>query len=223
MNPPANPAVPRRRPRVAGLRQAAKRGPRKSAAPGPGEQPGRPIQDEPTSAQQPADPRAGGGPRRRLAGAFVVLLTAAVVLAGGLVGFLAYDLLQQRAAEEAREKALAAAEMHTPVLLSYDYRHLDQDLAKAQAVLTGDFKEKYAETFTKVVKPTATQYRAVVVGNVAAAGVIRAEPDEAQVLMFVNQQATNSQLKAPRLDLSRVRMTLKKTGAGWLVSNIEAL
>ncbi len=153
----------------------------------------------------------------------VALLAAGVVLAAGIVSFLTYDLLRQRAAAEAREKALAAAELHAPTLLSYDYRHLDQDLVKAQAALTGDFKKQYTETFTKIVKPTATQYRAVVVGNVASAGVIWAKPDEAQVLMFVNQQATNSQLPAPRLDLSRVRMTLKKTDDGWRVSNIEAL
>jgi Mce-associated membrane protein len=63
----------------------------------------------------------------------------------------------------------------------------------------------------------------VVTADAVAASVIWAEPDQAQVLLFVNQQTTTSKIGGSRVDLNRVRMTLRRTGHGWLVSNIEAL
>jgi Mce-associated membrane protein len=150
-------------------------------------------------------------------------LVAAVVVAVVLVGWLALRLRDDRAATVAREQAVAAARLHAPEILSYDYRHLDQDFAKAQEHLTGKFKEDYARTTVTVVKPVAVDDKAVVEARVVAASTIWARPGEAQVLLFVNQQTVTAKSKGPRVDLNRVRMTLRRTERGWLVSNVGAL
>lgn len=150
-------------------------------------------------------------------------LVAAVVVAVVLVGWLALRLRDDRAATVAREQAVAAARLHAPEILSYDYRHLDQDFAKAQEHLTGKFKEDYARTTVTVVKPVAVDNKAVVEARVVAVSTIWARPGEAQVLLFVNQQTVTAKSKGPRVDLNRVRMTLRRTERGWLVSNVEAL
>jgi Mce-associated membrane protein len=172
---------------------------------------------------RPARRRSAPGPRRRLTRVPLRGLVAAVVVAVLLVGWLALRLRDDRAATVAREEAVAAARLHAPEILSYDYRHLDQDFAKAQADLTGKFKEDYARTTITVVKPVAVDNKAVVEARVVAASTIWARPGEAQVLLFVNQQTTTAKTKGPRVDLNRVRMTLEKTRRGWLVSNVEAL
>jgi len=150
-------------------------------------------------------------------------LVAAVVVAVVLVGWLALWLRDDRAATVAREQAVAAARLHAPEILSYDHRHLDQDFAKAQEHLTGKFKEDYARTTVTVVKPVAVDNKAVVEARVVAVSTIWARPGEAQVLLFVNQQTVTAKSKGPRVDLNRVRMTLRRTERGWLVSNVEAL
>ncbi len=138
-------------------------------------------------------------------------LVAAVVVAVVLVGWLALWLRDDRAATVAREQAVAAARLHAPEILSYDHRHLDQDFAKAQEHLTGKFKEDYARTTVTVVKPVAVDNKAVVEARVVAVSTIWARPGEAQVLLFVNQQTVTAKSKGPRVDLNRVRMTLRRT------------
>ncbi|HEX6676069.1 MAG TPA: hypothetical protein VF486_13685 [Actinomycetes bacterium] len=172
---------------------------------------------------RPARRRAAPAVRRRLTRVPLRGLVAAVVVAALLVGWLALRLRDDRAAAVAREEAVAAARLHAPEILSYDYRHLDQDFAKAQADLTGKFKEDYARTTITVVKPVAVDNKAVVEARVVAASTVWARPGEAEVLLFVNQQTTTAKTKGPRVDLNRVRMTLEKTKQGWLVSNVEAL
>ncbi|MGW7008840.1 hypothetical protein ACWGCW_40240, partial [Streptomyces sp. NPDC054933] len=117
-----------------------------------------------------------------------------------------------------------------PVILSYDYRHLDQDFAAALTHLTGSFRTEYRRTTSTVVAPTAKQYQAVVQATVAqpaageeAASVVSAAPDRVVVLLFVNQVTRSTRLTAPRLDLNRVRMTLSRTADGWRVSAVDAL
>lgn len=150
-------------------------------------------------------------------------LGVGLLLIAGTTAWLGHLVQQDRAGDAAREQALAAAKVHAPEILSYDYRHLDQDFAKAEAALTGKFRGEYARTTSTVVKPVALRSKAVVAADAVAASVIWARPDQAQVLLFVNQQTTSTKIKGPRVDLNRVRMTLRRTDGGWLVSNIEAL
>jgi Mce-associated membrane protein len=158
-----------------------------------------------------------------LAGPPVAVLCVAVLLAMVLVGWLALRLREDSAATAARGQVLAAARVHAPVILSYDYRRLDRDFAKAQALLTGRFKEDYGRTTARVIKPVAAGNKAVVDADVAAVSAIWVRSDQAQVLLFVNQKTTTAKTRGPRVDLNRVRMTLQKADGRWLVSNVEAL
>ncbi|MFF0794500.1 hypothetical protein [Streptomyces spiralis] len=157
----------------------------------------------------------------------VVLLVAALVAAA----VLGWQYRQGRQAEQARGEAVAAARKAAPVVLSYDYRHLDRDFSRARALLTGHFRDQYGKTTKTVVAPTATKYHGVVKATVAtpadggapAVSVVSATPDRAVVLLFVNQVTQSTQVPEPRLDLNRVRMTLTRTSAGWKVSAVDAL
>ncbi|MET9076053.1 hypothetical protein ABZX95_28790 [Streptomyces sp. NPDC004232] len=180
------------------------------------------FEDEP---EESAPSRRGG--RSVLTAVPVLVLVAALALAA----VLGWQYRQGRQAEQARGEALAAAREAAPVVLSYDYRHLDRDFTRARALLTGPFRDQYGRTTKTVVAPTATTYHGVVKATVAtpadggtpAASVVSATPDKAVVLLFVNQVTQSTQVPEPRLDLNRVRLTLTRTSDGWKVSGVDAL
>jgi Mce-associated membrane protein len=47
--------------------------------------------------------------------------------------------------------------------------------------------------------------------------------DRASVLLFVSQTVTNSQLAAPRLDRSRISVTLLRSGSRWLIDKLNPI
>ncbi|MFG2353292.1 hypothetical protein [Streptomyces sp. NPDC048521] len=180
------------------------------------------VEEEPWESAPPRGVR-----RRVLTAVLGAVLVAALVVAA----VLGWQYRQERQAEQARSEALAVARKVAPVVLSYDYRHLDRDFTRARAQLTGRFRDQYGTTTKTVVAPTAKKYHGVVKATVAtpadgggpAVSVVSATPDRAVVLLFVNQVTVSTQVSGPRLDLNRVRMTLSRTSDGWRVSGVDAL
>jgi Mce-associated membrane protein len=122
---------------------------------------------------------------------------------------------------DAVAEALSAASQQVATVLSYDYRHLDADFARATALLTPRFRKSYLSTTAKGVRPLAEKYKAVSSAQVTGAGLVSGTPDRAVVLVFVSQTATNSQLAQPRLDRSRIRTTLVRSGDRWLIDDLQ--
>ncbi|GAB2715699.1 hypothetical protein [Streptomyces bullii] len=242
--------APARRTLTAAARAAAKRAgrtdgperavPREDEAARPPEAPlsGRTVvievpdgwDDPPEPAPESAEPAEERPTRSRPRLLTVVL---AVLLVAGLVavGMLGWQYRQGQRAQDAGHEALAAARKAAPVVLSYDYRHLDRDFARARTHLTGKFREEYGKTTKTVVTPTAEKYHGVVKASVVeppgggapAASVVSASPDRVVVLLFVNQVTRSTQVSGSRVDLNRVRMTLSRTAEGWKVSAVDAL
>ncbi|MGX1887489.1 hypothetical protein [Streptomyces sp. NPDC055287] len=221
--------APRQRSVAAAARAAAKRAERTRRPAEPAEEP-----SPKPSLQAPKEAEASEAPDRPSRNRPRLLIAALAVLA--LLGLVATSTLglQRRESErtaQAGTSALAAARKAAPVILSYDYRHLDRDFAAARGHLTAPFLDQYGKTTKTVVAPTATKYRGVVKATVAkppsgdapAASVVSATPDRAVVLIFMNQVTTSTQVTGPRLDLNRVRMTLVRTPQGWKVRGVDAL
>lgn len=245
-----------RRPRaVAGQRAAAKRAAGQPAQSAPSTQPAlaadtavavepevleppeivEPVETE-VSTTSPAKVRARSRrPRRAASAARRAIVTAALVvalIAAVVVGaILAVQYRNAIRTDHARAAAIAAAERAAPVIFSYDYRHLDQDFSKAEAYLTGPFRDQYTKTTQTVVKPTALQYHGVVQavvakpanGSAAAVSVVSATPDQVVVLTFVDQSTTSTRVSGTQVDQNRVLLTLTHTSQGWLVSAVDAL
>jgi Mce-associated membrane protein len=168
------------------------------------------------------------GPRRAVVTAVLAVGVVAVLAVATILGIQYRDA--QRT-DQARAAAVAAAEKAAPVIFSYDYRHLDQDFAKAEALLTGTFRDQYAKTTQTVVKPTALQYQGVVKAVVAkpsdggapAVSVVSASPDQVVILAFIDQSTTSTRVTGTKVDQNRVLLTLTDTPQGWLVSAVNAL
>lgn len=176
-------------------------------------------------AAAPDEPAAAAAARPRSAwrsGPVLALLLTAVLMAvaNGFVWYLVHD---HDATESARRAGLEASRDAARVLFSYDYRTLDKDFSAGKALTTGSFRKQYADTTSKVVTSVATEKKAVVKADVVTAGVVRASESTVVTIVYVNQVTTSSLQTGPKVDLSRVRMTLKHVGGRWLVSNVEAL
>jgi Mce-associated membrane protein len=60
----------------------------------------------------------------------------------------------------------------------------------------------------------------VTTATVKSAGVISAHPDSVTVLVMLDQTTTSKTTKGARVDGSRVRVEMTRTGGQWLVSNL---
>src|SRR5690606_6475120 len=109
----------------------------------------------------------------------------ALVAAGlAVVAWSAFlDLRQLRQSEAAAAQALTAARSYAAEMLSYDYRTIDRDFARASAHATGDLVAHFRE-LAGTLEPRARQRKTVQQAVVAAAGVESATPDEVHVLVF---------------------------------------
>jgi Mce-associated membrane protein len=167
------------------------------------------------------EPEPAGIPRAGRAPLIALVLT--VVLMALATGFVWYRVQRADQIDAARQAGLEASRDAAAVLLSYDYRTLDKDFSAGKAVTTGAFRTQYASTTSKVVAPVAKEKKAVVKAEVVTAGIVRATPDTVVTIVYVNQVTTSSLQTGPKVDLSRVRMTLKHVSGRWLVSKVEAL
>ncbi|MCW2717495.1 hypothetical protein [Pseudonocardia sp.] len=157
------------------------------------------------------------GRRRAVVTALLAVLIVAV-LALGTVLFL--DVQRQRETDQARSDGLRAAAQLTTTLLSYDYRTLDADLARANSVTTGDFTQQYGNLAAQLIRPNAGTQQIVTKAEVVGSSVVTATPNGLVALLYINQSTTGKQPDVPQIDRSRAKVTLTFTDGKWLISDL---
>lgn len=162
-------------------------------------------------------PRSRG--RLLVAVALAVLLVASAGAAGGVYWWM-YRPDQQTNAD-AQKQAVTAASDGTVALLSYSPESLDKDLANAKAHLTGEFLKYYSQFTDQIVAPAAKQKGVKTEATVARAAMSEMHPDNAVVLVFVNQVTTSKDRPDPALATSSVVVKLTKTDGRWLISEFN--
>lgn len=162
---------------------------------------------------------AGSGRDRSKLIAFIVL-PAAVMLAGGLAGFLKWASSSGREAQVAATESVAAARETATTILSYQPDSVDKELNDARNRLTGTFLDSYTKLINDVVIPGAKQKKITAVAAVPAAASMSASPSHAEVLVFINQAVIIGN-DAPTNTASSVRVTLDKIDGRWLVSGFD--
>jgi Mce-associated membrane protein len=153
----------------------------------------------------------------------IPLVPSGLVVLALVLGVLTTLLIGRAAGAggDIREQVRVAAAEDVTKILSYDYRHLQRDFAAAKAVMTPGFRNKYDAETAKGVLPLATRYHAISTVVVTGAGVVSASASSAQVLVFIQQTSTNTQLTAPRLDKARLIAVLDRSSGGWRVDSLN--
>ena len=134
--------------------------------------------------------------------------------------------------EELRERAWRTVEPHylarlaglVEIFGTARARALGSDDLDAnfQAVLdgaTGNFKDMYAQS-SEQLRQLLVDNQATAEGVVIEAGIKSATTTKVEVLLFVDQTVTNAVTPEPRLDRSRVVMTMELVDGRWLASDV---
>ncbi|GAB3502481.1 hypothetical protein GCM10027521_56700 [Amycolatopsis cihanbeyliensis] len=183
--------------------------------------------DEPT-AEEAAEEAASEEPeparrtRRRLPRPRLLL---AVLTLAALLGGLTYAGVQYfslRADQAARAAALDAASRFATDLSSYDFSDLEGNFSGVTENATGRFAEQYRQVGANLTE-LIQQHEAVSTGSVLTAGVAEADSKHAVVVLFVDQEITNTNSPKPRIDRNRMRMALVHQEGRWLVDDVSLL
>lgn len=164
---------------------------------------------------QPADPPTRWR-RRVLVGVASSILIAALALSGTLGWMLWQDRQVLKAGQQAQDAAVAYAQ----ILTSIDSTKVDQNFQQVLDGATGEFKDMYSQS--------SVQLRQLLIDNKAAAhGVVMesavqsATKDTVVVLLFVDQSVANASVPDPRIDRSRIKMTMQYVDGRWRASKVE--
>jgi chlorite dismutase len=124
--------------------------------------------------------------------------------------------------EEERAELLASAEAAAESALSYDYRSLDSDRDAALQHMTESYGANYRTTFDQTVAAAAEESGASSTAIIQASGITAVGPDEATLLLFIDQTITHSDSEQPRQALNRVTISMVREGETWLVDDIQS-
>ena len=170
-----------------------------------------------------AAPPARSGPRSAIAS-----VVAAALCIPAVVGVVLLTTKANASADEdtARRAALHAAGRIARDILSYDYRTIDQDLARAQADSTGEFARQYAST-ADGLRAKAKSTQAIVQARVRDTGVVTGTSEEVVVLVFADQisitRSPGAASPTAQEISSAVQLTLTERAGRWRVSALSAV
>lgn len=171
-----------------------------------------PVSDDPAPIPAPA-------PSRRVPWR-VVAIAATYLAVYGTVAGLGWQLWQQHRTSAAESAAQDAAVNYAQVLTSIDSTKVDDDFAAVLNGATGDFKDTYTKASVQL-RQLLIDNKATARGTVVQSAVQSGSRDEVVVLLMVNQAVTNTNRPDPRVDRTRMKMTMQKVDGRWLASKVE--
>ena len=144
-------------------------------------------------------------------------LTAVVAVTAAAV--LGWQLRQERRIDDARAAAVAAARAYGVTLTSVKADDLDSGFAAVLDGATGEFRDMYSKS-SGDLRTLLQDNKASGTGTVVDAAAKSATETKVEVLLFIDQTITNAASPDPRIDRSRVDMTMELVDGRWLASRV---
>ncbi len=167
---------------------------------------------------EPGEP--GPAARSRRAGWLRVgAVTAVFVVLLGLCGFLGWQVWQQRQLDRAADEARQAAVEYARILTSIDADKVDENFAQVLDGATGEFRDMYSASSAQL-RQLLIDNKASARGVVLESAVQSAGEDEVVVLLFIDQTVSNAHVPEPRIDRSRVKMTMRHVDGTWRAAKV---
>lgn len=126
---------------------------------------------------------------------------------------------QPRKIQAATDALLSASKELGVILTSYDYRTIDDDVQRLLDHATGEFAEEYRAASASL-RSLVTTNKVTSTGKVIAAGVVRADPHRAKLVLFVDQKVSSKQTSKPRIDRIRIQLATVARGDRWLIADV---
>lgn len=173
-------------------------------------------QDEPAGGELPAASSARSRRNALTVGGIIALY----LLVFGLAGGFGWQLWQQHRIAAAAAAGQQAAVDYARVLTSIDSNKVDDDFAAVLNGATGDFKDTYTKASVEL-RQLLIDNKASAQGVVVGSAVQSESTDKVVVLLMVDQTVTNTTRPDPRVDRSRMKMTMQRVDGRWLASKVE--
>ena len=160
--------------------------------------------------------------KRRLLPAVLIVALAALVTGAALVW---HGVLTRPGTSAQREAAVASARTAVTAVMTYDYRHLDRDIASTSRLLGGSFRGQYLTAMNDEVKPRAPQEKTVVTGQVVQVAVeaFDSSGTQATLLVFGQQSVTNAVHASPTLNPTQLEAVVEIVGGQWRLVQLTQL
>ncbi|WP_309649437.1 hypothetical protein [Nocardioides sp.] len=177
-----------------------------------------PVEDEP---ERPA-------PSRRTTGLLVALVVLLAAVAAGEAFYL-YGQDDPVVSSErpvvtgkvAATSAVDAAARSAVDIVSSSFRTYDEQVDLAASTMTDSFAEEFRQTKAEIREDFIAQ-KTEVTAEVAAQGVVQASAEQVVALVFLDQSTTKA---GTDLNVAqyKILVTVVRTEAGWLVSQMETI
>jgi Mce-associated membrane protein len=155
--------------------------------------------------------------------AIVTVLALLVAGSGVAAGILDTQTSNNTSTQQERDAAVAAAKTEIPQILSYNYKTLSADLARASADTTGQFSGQFGVLAGQLIGPNATKQQTVTKAAVPVAAAVDSSGNQVTVLVFVDQSTTSKAQPKAQANASQLRVTMQKVNGRWLVEEFTAL
>ena len=154
---------------------------------------------------------------RRLRVGIILAIFIAALASSGILG---WQLWQQKQIEQASRQAQQAAVTYAQILTSIDSAKVDENFAQVLDGSTGEFKDMYSQSSVQL-RQLLIDNKATAHGVVLDSAVQSASKDKVVVLLFVDQSVSNTSVPDPRVDRSRIKMTMENVDGQWRASKVE--
>lgn len=154
--------------------------------------------------------------RLGLVGVAVAILAAAL----GISGFFGWSLWQQRQLDIAGQQAQQAAIAYAHTLTSINSNNVDENFKQVLDGATGEFKDMYTRSSVQL-RQLLIDNKATARSTVVDSAIQSKSRNQSVVLLMIDQTVTNTDHPDPRVDRSRMKVTMEKVDGRWLASKVE--
>src|ERR1700733_1873348 len=151
-------------------------------------------------------------------GAVPLILIAALAVSG----FLGWKQWQEHQVKLAGQQAQQAAVAYAQVLTSIDSNKVDENFRQVLDGATGEFKDMYTQSSVQL-RQLLIDNKATAHGVVVDSAIQSESTNMVVVLVFIDQTVTNMQAPDPRIDRSRIKITMQKIDGRWRASKVQLL
>lgn len=151
-----------------------------------------------------------------------VLCAVAFVALAAIGGRLYWERVQTQGAQDARATLEPLAAEQIAKVFGYDYQTVERSLTEAYTLLAPDFRQEFRDRATREIIPQARERQVVSQANVVGVGVLSAQRDSAQVMVYLNRTVTEKG-GDPVYDGSRLRVDYTKVDGTWLIDYIAPI
>lgn len=151
-------------------------------------------------------------------GAMPLLLVASLAVSG----FLGWKQWQYHQVQVAGQEAQQAAIKYAQVLTSIDSTNVDDNFRQVLDGATGEFKDMYTQSSVQL-RQLLIDNKASAHGVVVDSAIASESANKVVVLVFIDQTVANMAVPDPRIDRSRIKMTMEKVDGRWRASKVQLL